>query len=232
MGESPVVDKAIWVLEDDKGCQFVYQQTLDHRYNTRYFESIEDFSRELRASYQKGKDHLPKLIIADLMLSDGNFLTYLTDGEKEVFDIPFIIVSSVDDIDALRFCFKEGALDYLTKPFKKNELLVKVENVLSGAKRLKEQPPEGVSRSVNLDGAQITSLTTKQKQLLSLFIESSDRSVSRQDILEKVWQDTTVHPKTVDVHLYNLRRKVNEYGYIIRSDGGGRWSLMPERLDR
>ena len=232
MGISPVVDKAIWVLEDDKGCQFVYEQTLDHRYKTRYFERIDEFSKELRACYQKGKEHLPKLIVADLMLSDGNFLTYLTDGEKEIFDIPFIIVSSVDDIDALRFCFKEGALDYLTKPFKKNELLVKIENVLSGSFKKQTQTSEGVNKSVNLDGVEVISLTAKQKQLLSLFLASDDRSISRNDILEKVWQDTSVHPKTVDVHLYNLRRKVNEYGYIIRSDGGGRWSLMPERLDR
>lgn len=232
MGISPVVDKAIWVLEDDKGCQFVYEQTLDHRYKTRYFERIDVFSKELRACYEKGQEYLPKLIIADLMLSDGNFLTYLTDGEKEIFDIPFIIVSSVDDIDALRFCFKEGALDYLTKPFKKNELLVKIENVLSGVNRPQPQAPEGVNKSVNLDGVEVVSLTAKQKQLLNLFLESEDRSVSRHDILEKVWEDTTVHPKTVDVHLYNLRRKVNEYGYIIRSDGGGRWSLMPERLDK
>jgi DNA-binding response OmpR family regulator len=232
MGIFPVVDKAIWVLEDDKGCRFVYEQTLDHRYETRYFERIDEFSKELRACYEKGQEYLPKLIVADLMLSDGNFLTYLTDGEKEIFDIPFIIVSSVDDIDALRFCFKEGALDYLTKPFKKNELLVKIENVLSGSLRQQPQTSEGVNKSLNLDGVEVTSLTAKQKQLLNLFLASDDRSVSRNDILENVWQDTSVHPKTVDVHLYNLRRKVNEYGYIIRSDGGGRWSLLPERLDR
>lgn len=232
MGISPVVDKAIWILEDDKGCQFVYEQTLDHRYKTRYFERIDEFSKALKASFAQGKEHLPKLIIADLMLSDGNFLSYLTDGEQDIFDIPFIIVSSVDDIDALRFCFKEGALDYLTKPFKKNELLVKIENVLSGVNRPVQEAPEGVNKSVNLDGVEVTSLTAKQKQLLTLFLDSEDRSVSRTDILEKVWQDTSVHPKTVDVHLYNLRRKVNEFGYIIRSDGGGRWSLMPERLDK
>jgi DNA-binding response OmpR family regulator len=232
MGIFPVVDKAIWVLEDDKGCRLVYEQTLDHRYETRYFERIDEFSKELRACYEKGQEYLPKLIVADLMLSDGNFLTYLTDGEKEIFDIPFIIVSSVDDIDALRFCFKEGALDCLTKPFKKNELLVKIENVLSGSLRQQPQTSEGVNKSLNLDGVEVTSLTAKQKQLLNLFLASDDRSVSRNDILENVWQDTSVHPKTVDVHLYNLRRKVNEYGYIIRSDGGGRWSLLPERLDR
>lgn len=231
MSNNLVTDKTIWILEDDKGCQFVYEQTLDHRYDTRYFDRIDDFAVALKDVYQNDKTKLPKMIVADLMLSDGNFLTYLTDSEKEIFDIPFIIVSSVDDIDALRFCFKEGALDYLTKPFKKNELLVKIENVLSGVNRPRPVSEDGLTKTLDLDGQEVKGLTTKQMQLLSLFINSNDRSVTRHDILDKVWRDTSVHPKTVDVHLYNLRRKVHEYGYLIRSDGGGRWSLLPERLD-
>lgn len=231
MSNNLVTDKTIWILEDDKGCQFVYEQTLDHRYDTRYFDRIDDFAVALKDVYQNDKTKLPKMIVADLMLSDGNFLTYLTDSEKEIFDIPFIIVSSVDDIDALRFCFKEGALDYLTKPFKKNELLVKIENVLSGVNRPRPISEDGLTKTLDLDGQEVKGLTTKQMQLLSLFINSNDRSVTRHDILDKVWRDTSVHPKTVDVHLYNLRRKVHEYGYLIRSDGGGRWSLLPERLD-
>ncbi len=115
---TPVQNKALWVLEDDRGCQFVYEQTLDHRYQTRYFRSLQDFIQALKADGPK-----PALIIADLMLSDGNFLEFLTNSESDILVIPFIIVSSVDDIDALRFCFKEGALDYLTKPFKKTNCL-------------------------------------------------------------------------------------------------------------
>lgn len=226
-----VTDKSIWILEDDKGCQFVYEQTLDHRYETKYFDRIEDFAAALKELTKTDKTKLPKMIVADLMLSDGNFLTFLTDSEKEVFNIPFIIVSSVDDIDALRFCFKEGALDYLTKPFKKNELLVKIENILSGVNRPRPTSEDGLTKTLNLDGQEVKGLTTKQMQLLSLFLNSEDRSVTRHDILQQVWRDTNVHPKTVDVHLYNLRRKVHDYGYLIRSDGGGRWSLLPERLD-
>lgn len=231
MNSSLVTDKTIWILEDDKGCQFVYEQTLDHRYETRYFDRIDQFADALKDVFNNDKSKLPKMIVADLMLSDGNFLTFLTDSEREIFDIPFIIVSSVDDIDALRFCFKEGALDYLTKPFKKNELLVKIENVLSGVNRSRPSSEDGVMKTLDLDGVEVKGLTSKQMQLLSLFVNSDDRSVTRNDILNKVWRDTNVHPKTVDVHLYNLRRKVHEYGYLIRSDGGGRWSLLAERID-
>lgn len=220
-------DKEIWVLEDDKGCLFVYEQTLDHRYVTRYFETLDSFSKAL-STVASGAEAGPALIIADLMLSDGNFLNFLTITDNvKMLTMPFIVVSSIDDIDALRFCFKEGALDYLTKPFKKNELLVKIENVLSGSS--KPKAIDSASKSIEIGGVNITNLTSKQIQLLNLFLKSDDRSISRQDILEKVWGDTTVHPKTVDVHLYNLRRKLHGYGFLIRSDGGGRWSLLADR---
>ena len=219
--------KSLWLLEDDKGCQFVYEQTLDHRYSTRYFERLDDFVVALEST---PRDQLPQMIVADLMLGDGNFLNFLTNSkDSNILNIPFIIVSSIDDIDALRFCFKEGALDYLTKPFKKNELLVKIENVLSGSSR--PRSIEAVHKSVNLDGNDVENLTAKQKQLLGLFLESHDRSITRNDILERVWGSTNVHPKTVDVHLYNLRRKLHAFGYMIRSEGGGRWALLSDRLE-
>lgn len=219
---TPVQNKALWILEDDRGCQFVYEQTLDHRYQTRYFRSLQDFIQALKSEGPK-----PALIIADLMLSDGNFLEFLTNSESDILVIPFIIVSSVDDIDALRFCFKEGALDYLTKPFKKNELLVKIENVLVGQRK---SPEVLTHESVMVDGVEIEGLTTKQTQLVGLFLREDNRTVTRQSILENVWGKTNVHPKTVDVHLYNLRRKLHGYGLMIRSDGGGRWSLLSDRI--
>lgn len=219
-----LTDKEVWILEDDEGCQFVYQQTLNHRYRTRYFEAIGDFQAALNDTKIN-----PSLIIADLMLDDGNFMTYLNDSKDDrLLVIPFMIVSSIDDIDALRFCFSEGALDYLTKPFKKNELLVKIENIFSGLTR--KDMGVVTHKPMLLDGKDVNNLTSKQKQLLNLFLSSPERVVTRNDILDQVWGDTSVHPKTVDVHLYNLRRKLHDLGYIIRSEGGGKWSLIPDTV--
>jgi DNA-binding response OmpR family regulator len=225
--DTSITNKEIWVLEDEESCRFVYEQTLNHRYKTRYFETIAEFSNALE---QVTANDMPAMLVADLMLGDGNFLNFLTDSSRsEIMNIPFIIVSGIDDIDALRFCFKEGALDYLTKPFKKNELLVKIENVLSDS--TKTNKLESGQKSIHLDGKEVQNLTSKQMQLLNLFMNSSDRCISRMDILENVWGKTNVHPKTVDVHLYNLRRKLHAYGYLIRSDGGGRWSLLSDRIE-
>jgi DNA-binding response OmpR family regulator len=216
----------IWILEDDNGCQFVHEQTLGDKYLIKFFKRISEFTEELKNNVDR-----PALLIADLNLEDGNFMSFLnTEEANTIFNIPFIIVSSIDDAEALRFCFAEGAIDYLTKPFRKNELLVKVENILN--KRNTEKTvaiAEKNKKSLAVDGVVINNLTSKQKQLLNLFLEDGDRIVTREDILEKVWGRTNVHPKTVDVHMYNLRRKIHDFGYIIRSEGGGKWSLIHER---
>ncbi len=220
----------IWILEDDKGCQFVYDQILKNDFEMTYFENIRRFQTNFEKHCEQQSDEAPVLIIADLMLNDGNFLSFLSNefhGKLGGSNIPFIIVSSDDDIESLRLCFKEGANDYMTKPFKKNELLVKVETILRGRKSI----GRSVRPQISIDGTSITGLTTKQQKLLSLFIhENPERLVDRNLILDKVWGNTAVHPKTIDVHLYNLRRKLHPFGYMIKSLGNGQWILMADRI--
>ncbi len=220
MNISDLKNKTVWVLEDDLDCQFIYKDILDFRYKTVYFSCLADFSNALT-----DQNNVPDLIIADLLLGDDNFLNFLNESQdSRLLNRPFIVVSSVDDIDALRLCFKEGALDYLTKPFKKNEILVKVENILS--KKNEGKVDLTSSYAVDYDGHQIQNLTLKQKELLDLFVQSPELIVSREEILEKAWTATNVHPKTIDVHIYNLRRKLHSHGLMIKSEGKGRWRLM------
>lgn len=218
--------KTIWILEDDQGCQFVYDQILQEEFSITYFDNIQKF----KTFFKDEKRERPVMIIADLMLNDGNFLNFLTQGVHPSLgsEIPFIIVSSNDDIEALRLCFREGANDYITKPFKKNELLVKIETILKTRKTL----TGSIKQNIQIDGKKVEGLTQKQIKLLELFLNNDNREVDRDQILDKVWGDTSVHPKTIDVHLYNLRRKLHPYGYMIKSEGQGRWILMPDRIDK
>ena len=216
--------KQIWILEDDPGCRFVYQEILGPLYEVVFFDALKDFQKRL----EKFKLHHFNdiLIIADLTLKDGHFMSLLKDTGW-LNNKAFIVVSSDEEMDSIRTAFRGGALDYLTKPFKKSELVVKIENIFQQIEKRLEREQE-----VYLDGHMISNLTGKQVALLKLFLENDIREVERQDILQNVWGDMTVHPKTVDVHLYNLRRKIHPYGYLIRSEGGGRWRLLSERIDQ
>ena len=114
------------------------------------------------------RDESPFMLISELNLSDGSLLNFLTAdkrGLRRAF--PFIIVSGSNDLEGMRLCQEEGAMDYIVKPINKNELTFKIENVLKQAKRIKKK----IRPTVRLDGQEISGLTSKQVQLLSLFID-------------------------------------------------------------
>lgn len=212
----------VWILEDNPGCNYIYEEILDFRYKTKYFEKISDLKSE--TSITKNS---PDLLIADLRLSDGFFLNTLK-GEDFVssFKAPIIIVSSVDDLDALRFCLERGAADYLIKPFKKAELIVKTENLIKYYKK-PSQLMSTKDPDINsvLNDPRFRDLTLKEQRILSLFMQSSKNKLSRENLKKFLWPDVNVHPKTVDVHIHNLKKKIKGHGLSIKTADRGSWSL-------
>jgi DNA-binding response OmpR family regulator len=70
-----------------------------------------------------------------------------------------------------------------------------------------------------------------QIQLLDLFLKNPGNILTRQEIEENIWPGVKVYPKNVDVHIYNLRRKISPQGLMIKSVGPNRWQLMPVLKD-
>lgn len=212
----------IWILEDDPSCIFVFDEILSPIYKTKKFEKISDLFAALQRPHENGEK--PELLIADLTLTDGNFLERL--GSKE-FDehltIPFMVVSSSDDLNTLRACFDEGALDYLTKPFKKAELQAKVEHAFNKSKALKpsNSPLSGRIRDY---------LTKKEFDILETFLKHPDYIASRQQLEESLWKGVTVHPKALDVHMYNLRKKLTDLNIKINLLGKGQWQISGDGM--
>ena len=206
-------EACIWVLEDEESCRFIYSESIGIRCKLKLFEHLNKFREELSAAEEK-----PDLIIADIRLHDDSFLKFISvESDLSLLKgIPFIIVSSVDDIDILKKCFEEGAIDYLTKPFSKTELIVKVERALSG-----ELQDDGVVEVDNMKmvaGTEkgVVKLTPKEMQILSVLKHAKGEPVPRDMIVKRVWDSTSVGAKTLDVHLFNLRRKAGNLGLEIK----------------
>lgn len=210
-----LVDKAIWILEDDPGAVFVYEDVLKLRYPIKIFRDLNSFVMALRECVMD-KSKGPDLAITDLKVGEESFLDFLTSDESlELLYFPFIVVSSVDDVDVLRLCFDEGATDYLTKPFTKSELLVKVERLLK-----KQAPLLSVSESsqgkVTFDpsalslkrGAAAVQLTAKQLQIYAILEKAKGGAVTREEIEREIWGEVAVCSKSLDVHIFHLRQKL------------------------
>jgi DNA-binding response OmpR family regulator len=205
-------DQTLWILEDNPEEVFVYREILGLRYSLRIFSNLKELEQALTSDQPAPK---PALLIADLRLPDGDFLTFL--GQTEAADsIPsFLMVSSNDDLDVLRACFEGGALDYLTKPFTENELLVKIERFLKlGSPTLEVRTVNRESLNIKVGADSRLTLTPKEYHILKL-LHGSQRGVTRKEIQSQIWRDVAVSSKTFDVHLFYLRRKLTPFNIQI-----------------
>lgn len=196
----------IWVLEDDKGCQLVYEKILGLRFQVRIFEDL----ASLRHTFRSSRSAMPKILIADLRLPDESFLDFLDSSDSEkLMSIPYLVVSSYDDLDALRYCFEHGAKDYITKPFGKNELIVKIERLLKEQENKEEDITiNSSSLTVSRKNHSSEPLTSKEYQLISILVENPLKIRTRKELILGLWNKTRVSTKTLDVHLFNLRKKM------------------------
>jgi len=205
-------DRLLWILEDDADSRFILEETLGVRYPSRFFSTLLELDTALSAGGAQ-----PTLLIADLRLPDGIFVDF--HARKKQLGVrfpPFVVVSSMDDLDFLRECYRQGALDYLAKPFTKNELIAKIERLMlpmeTAAKKSVGAVRGGIvlhSLRLRVEDAQGRSqqLTSKEYQILTI-LHQSPEFVSREHLQSRIWGDVNVAAKTLDVHIFNLRRKL------------------------
>lgn len=222
--------RLIWVLEDDAGCQFVLREIFELRYTLRMFSDLNAF----RDALFSPAETRPDLVIADIRLPGQSFLSFLSSEDAHVFQtVPLLVVSSVDDIDALRTCFENGAVDFITKPFTKNELIVKVERIWSQPDRARPR------REFTLDLPALKvirgerhsdPLTTKEFQIITILSDAPSATLSRDEIVARVWGQVKVTSKAFDVHLYHLRKKIGAVGLEIRFSPPNRYMLLTDTV--
>jgi len=162
----------------------------------------------------------PDLIILDLMLPVLDGYQVLAALRARGIETPVIILSArAEEIDKVRG-FRAGADDYVTKPFGVMELLLRVQALLrrvNGATpsqrsswRVGDVEVDSASRVIRRNGTEI-SLTPRAFELLMALLANADKTVSRHDLLRTVWgYDRSVTTRTVDAHIAELRRKIEE----------------------
>ena len=166
------------------------------------------------------------IILLDLMLPGlpGEEFLRVIKSTSMSKHIPVIIISAKNMENDIVNGLKAGADDYLTKPFSMKVLLAKVEAVLrrtpvtfetmllyKGIELNKE------SYSVKVDNKNI-SLTKKEFELLTLFMENKGKVLSRDMLLNRIWgYSAEVYTRTVDAHISSLRKKLGKKGKFLKS---------------
>lgn len=155
------------------------------------------------------------LILLDLMLPKKNGLQVASELRREGRKTPILMLTARDATEDVVRGLDAGADDYLTKPFKFDELLARVRALVrrggAGRTELLSYGPLELDRLkhvVRVAGKKID-LTPKEFQLLEHFLIRPEEVLRRTELLEKVW-DMHFDPESnvVDVHVGNLRRKL------------------------
>jgi len=159
-------------------------------------------------------------ILLDLMLPKKNGLQVASELRREGRTTPILMLTARDATEDVVRGLDAGADDYLTKPFKFDELLARLRALVrrGGATRV-ERLAAGPLELDRLKhqayvGGRSLDLTPREFQLLEHFMMHKEDVVRRTELLEKVW-DMHFDPESnvVDVHVGNLRRKLREAGY-------------------
>jgi DNA-binding response OmpR family regulator len=216
--------KSIWILEDDLQMQAIYEDMLSRHYKLTLFSNLGEFRDGLKNLTP------PDLMILDLMCPDGSLHSMFDDLAPRLQETPFLIVSGLDEQDAIRSSFKVGALDFISKPFSKSELQVKIDIFLN---RLATQQAcisavklDPLSMTLFTKSARSSELTAKEYRILSLFLQAPEQIVPRKHLVMTLWKDINVSEKTLDVHLSNIRRKISALGLtVVCTDSG--YELQP-----
>ena len=184
----------------------------------------------LRLAAQPGID----LVILDVMLPKLTGVEVCRTLRARGSTVPVVMLSAKgEELDKV-VGLKVGADDYLTKPFSFTELVARVEAVLRRTRRFagRERTYEFGDVSVNLrtreveKGGRSLTLLPREFRLLEHFIEHRGEVMSRDQLLDAVWDHDAMSPlsRTVDMHVAKLRQKIEDEG------SAPRWIVTAHRV--
>jgi two-component system response regulator MprA len=202
----------VLVVEDDDEIAQVLQRSLRlEGYEVRIAPDGEQ-ALALHAEY------VPDVVILDLGLPkvDGIEVARKVRGAD---DVPILMLTARDAVEARVEGLDSGADDYLVKPFERQELLARLRALL------RRRPPRGSASLVVGDlalnpdthevtrGDRLVELTQREFELLEYLMRNERIVVPRQRLLEEVWgYDPFATTNTIEVFVSNLRRKLESGG--------------------
>ena len=210
----------IYIVEDDSNIREIETIALKNsNYMVLAFETARDF-------YKKIEEIVPDLVILDVMLPDenGNEIVKKLRKSPATKRLPVIMVTAkTTEMDMIKG-LDDGADDYIKKPFSVMELISRVKALLR--RTLKEEQKTLQIDNVFLDNErhmvyveeEQVDLTYKEYELLKLLMSNKGVVLSRDVIMEHVW-DTEFEgeSRTVDMHIKTLRQKLGCAGTKIRT---------------
>jgi two-component system, OmpR family, response regulator CssR len=215
--------RVICVVEDEKDLNELVKRYLEKEgYEVRSYLTYE------QAAMHCSDDDV-HLWILDIMLDNKSGFDLIEEIRLQSRDVPVVFMSARDKEFDRIIGLEKGSDDYITKPFSPKELVLRINNIMRRAYKdtLEKIPVDGYEideeqRKV-FRGSLELELTTKEFDLLMLFVRNRATAFSREQILKKVWEVNYYgSDRVVDDTLRRLRRKMPDlnihtiYGFGYR----------------
>lgn len=227
----------IYYVEDDNNIRDLVVYTLNQSgFEAQGFRNDDEF-------YAACQKQTPALVLLDIMLPGNDGLSILKQlkSDNKTVAIPVIMVTARGTEYDKVIGLDSGADDYIAKPFGMMELVARVRALLrrTDAKPSSEILKEGElvvdqqKHIVTVDSKNIT-LTLKEFELLSFFMENRGTAFTREHLLKSLWDYSYEGgTRTVDVHITTLRQKLGEkYGKLIETVRGVGYRFGGRRYDK
>ena len=210
----------IYLLEDDSAIRELVVYTLcSTGLEATGFAAPSEF-------YDAMERALPELLILDIMLPEEDGLSILRRlrASPRTEHLPVMMLTARSSEYDKVIGLDGGADDYIAKPFGVMEMIARVKALLRRSGGMEENmltcgnvTLDGEKRMVYVDGKTIE-LTYKEFELLKLLMKNHGIVISRDVIMERVWDSSFEgESRTIDVHVRTLRQKLGDGGSIIKT---------------
>lgn len=183
----------------------------------------------------KGYDSAYNLIILDVMLPGRDGWTICENLRRAKVRTPILMLTARDSVEDRIRGLEGGADDYLPKPFDVRELMARMKALLrrdqvhkTGVLAIADLEIDTGARTVTRSG-QLIKLTRREYDLLEALAKNEGRTLTREAILERIWNNEESQLNTVNFHVASLRKKVDAdfepkliqtvhgIGYVLRA---------------
>ena len=197
----------------------------------KYLLEQEQFEVQVCLNAQEAMNIIGKqefdLIVLDIALPDGNGFE-ICEYIKQYTDIPIIFLTAKDEEQDVVKGLDMGAEDYIIKPFRNKELISRINNVLRRFNKENNKIEYG-NIEINLDEKSVyvngknVEFTKLEYKILLLLLSNVGKTVTREQILDKIWDvaGNFVNDNTLTVYIKRIRAKLGEEDIIKTVKGIG-----------
>lgn len=200
------------VEDNEKVAKGLIYSLTQNKYTIHHKSNVSDTIKFLNST--KNEKYKLDLIILDVSLPDGNgFKLYEKEIKKR--ELPTIFLTAKDDEDDIVKGLELGADDYITKPFSTKELLARINKIVLRKKKnfiIKVKDIEfDIDKMVVYKNKKEIILTSLEIKILHLLFINLNKVVTRNYIIDKIWEWTgnDVNDNTVTVYLKRIRQKLS-----------------------